>query len=99
MFEAFHTPGMIRTQLSQMPDGQIFFDIARTVRKETGGFHAPRTQYAIALGCALEHAKDLVYAVGRDLNSRDAIVPSVPRAACAIASTASSAHSHRYSIA
>jgi predicted transcriptional regulator len=78
VFEAFHTPGIIRTQLSQMPDGQIYFEIARTVRKESGGFHSPRTQYAIALGCALEHAKDLVYAVGRDLSNRDAIVPVGP---------------------
>ena len=73
VFEAFHTPGIIRTQLSQMPDSQIYFEIARTVRKENGGFHSPRTQYAIALGCALDHAKDLVYAVGRDLSNHDAI--------------------------
>ena len=31
VFGAFLTPGMIRTQLSQMPDGQIFFGVARTV--------------------------------------------------------------------
>src|SRR4029077_18355354 len=38
VFGAFLTPGVIHTQLSQMPDGQIFFGVARTVRKESGGF-------------------------------------------------------------
>ena len=69
------TPGTIRTNVVQMPDGRAYFDIARTVSREGGGFHAPRTQYAIAIGCAIEHAHDLVYAVGRDLASRDALVP------------------------
>lgn len=78
VFEAFNTPGMIRTQLSQMPDGKVYFDIASTVRKQGGGFHAPRTQYAIALGCEVEYARELVYADGLDLASRDAIVPVGP---------------------
>lgn len=75
VFEAFNTPGMIRTQLSQMPDGRVFFEIASTVRKQGGGFRAPRTQYAIALGCEVAHARDIVYADGLDLSSRDATVP------------------------
>jgi predicted transcriptional regulator/transcriptional regulator with XRE-family HTH domain len=78
VFEAFLTPGMIRTQLSEMPDGKIYFEIASTVRKQGGGFHAPRTQYAIGLGCEVEYAKELVYADGLDLASRDAIVPVGP---------------------
>jgi predicted transcriptional regulator/transcriptional regulator with XRE-family HTH domain len=78
VFEAFLTPGMIRRQLSEMPDGRVFFEIARTVRKQGGGFRAPRSQYAIALGCEVEYAKDLVYADGLDLASRDAIVPVGP---------------------
>jgi len=78
VFEAFLTPGMIRTQLSQMPDGKVYFEIASTVRKQGGGFRAPRTQYAIALGCEVAYARDLVYADGLDLTSRDAIVPVGP---------------------
>lgn len=78
VFEAFLTPGMIRTQLSQMPDGRVYFEIASTVRKQGGGFRAPRTQYAIALGCEVEYARELVYADGLDLASRDAIVPVGP---------------------
>lgn len=78
VFEAFLTPGMIRTQVSQTPDGQVFFDIARTVSKQSGGFHAPRTRYAIMIGCEVVHARELVYADGRDLASADAIVPIGP---------------------
>src|SRR5262249_2825461 len=32
-FQAFLTPGMIRTQVSQFADGKMFFSIARTVRE------------------------------------------------------------------
>lgn len=78
VFEAFLTPGMIRTQIAQMPDGKMFFDVARTVRKQSGGFHAPTTQYAISLGCELTYARELVYADGRDLENRDAIIPVGP---------------------
>lgn len=78
VFKAFLTPGMICTQISQMPDGQTFFDIARTVRKQSGGFHAPRTQYAISIGCDLMYARDLVYADGRDLANREAVTPVGP---------------------
>ena len=78
VFEAFLTPGMTRTQLSQMPDGRVFFEIASTARKQGGGFKAPRTQYAIALGCEVSYASELVYADGLDLSSQDAIVPVGP---------------------
>lgn len=78
VFEAFLTPGMIRTQVSQTPDGQLFFDIARTVSKQSGGFHAPRTRYAIMIGCVAAHAREMVYADGRDLANADAVVPIGP---------------------
>ena len=77
-FGAFLTPGMIRTQLSQMPDGQVFFGVARTVGKESGGFSATRPQYAIGLGCDVANAGGMVYADGLDLASRDAVVPVGP---------------------
>jgi predicted transcriptional regulator/DNA-binding XRE family transcriptional regulator len=75
LFGCFMTPGMIRTQLSQMPDGERYFWVARTVRKEGGGFHAPRTVHALALGCEVGYAGRLVYADGVDLESRAALVP------------------------
>lgn len=75
VFSAFLTPGMVRTQLQQMPDGASYFWLARTVRREGGGFHAPSTIHALGLGCELTHAKELVYSDGIDLSSRSALVP------------------------
>jgi hypothetical protein len=54
---AFLQPGFIRTQLSRMPDGTTFFCIARTVRKEGGGFQVSQTRFAIGLGCEIDHAR------------------------------------------
>jgi len=59
---AFRTPREIVTQWLELPDGQRFFSIARTVTAGGGGFGAPRVDRAIALGCAAEHAHRLIYA-------------------------------------
>jgi predicted transcriptional regulator/DNA-binding XRE family transcriptional regulator len=75
VFSAFLTPGMLRTQLSQMPDGSTYFWIARTLRRGTGGYHVPRTMLALGLGCEVAHARELVYSDGVDLGNREAVVP------------------------
>jgi predicted transcriptional regulator/DNA-binding XRE family transcriptional regulator len=75
VFEAFTTPGLVRPQLSQMPDGATYFWISRTVNREYGGWHAPRSMVAIGLGCEASRARELVYADGVDLESREAVVP------------------------
>ncbi len=75
VFEAFTTPGMVRTQLSRLPDGSTYFWIARTVTREKGGFHAPRSVAAIAMGCEASRAGELVYADGVALDSPGAVVP------------------------
>src|SRR5512133_2100301 len=75
VFEAFTTPGLLRTQLSQMPDGTAWFWVARTVNREGGGYHAPRSVLAIAMGCEAARATELVYADGMNLESREAVVP------------------------
>lgn len=75
VFEAFTTPAMIRTQLSRMPDGTTYFWVARTVSREGGGFHSPRSVLAIAMGCEAARARELVYADGVNLDSREAVVP------------------------
>ena len=72
---SFLTPGMIRTQLSQMPDGATYFWVARTLRKNVGGWHAPQTMHAVGLGCEVGFARELVYAHGIDLSHREAVVP------------------------
>lgn len=72
---AFLTPGMTRVQLSRMPDGTTFFCVARTVRDNAGGYHAPHALHSIGLGCEVGHARELVYADGIDLDNLEAAVP------------------------
>jgi len=63
--QAFSTPRQIVTQWLELPDGQKFFSIARTVTAGGGGFGAQRVERAIALGCTAEHAARLIYTQGQ----------------------------------
>lgn len=60
----FERPREVVTQWLELPDGQRFFSIARTVTAGGGGWGAPRVDRAIALACAAEHAHRLVYTQG-----------------------------------
>lgn len=62
LHQVFRAPRQVVTQWLELPDGQRFFSIARTVTAGGGGFGAPRVERAIALGCAAEHAGRLIYA-------------------------------------
>lgn len=62
----FRRPGEIVTQWLELPDGQRFLSIARTVTAGGGSHGRPRITRAIALACAAEHAPKLVYAQGCD---------------------------------
>jgi predicted transcriptional regulator len=75
VFAAFLTPGLIRTQLSQMPDGASYFWVARTVQKEGSAYHAPHTVFAVAIGCDVRYARELVYADGVAIDRKEAAVP------------------------
>lgn len=65
LHHAFRTPREIVTQWLELPDGQRFFSIARTVTAGGGGFGTARVERAIALGCAAEHAERLIYVRAR----------------------------------
>ncbi len=69
VFACFMTPGMIRVQISRMPDGFSYFCIARTIQKDSGGYHAQHPVHAIGLGCQISHARELVYSDGVDLEN------------------------------
>src|SRR6185312_29094 len=75
IFAAFLTPGMIRIQVSRMPDGEVFFCLARTIQKDSGGYHAQQPVMAIGLGCKVEFAKELVYSDGVDLENPGICTP------------------------
>ena len=73
VYDAFTTPGMLRVQLSKMPGGEAYFCVARTIDAPAragsrGGLPTRAGQLAVGLGCALHHAKDLVYSDGLDMD-------------------------------
>ncbi|HYH05450.1 MAG TPA: short-chain fatty acyl-CoA regulator family protein [Thermoanaerobaculia bacterium] len=71
---AFLTPGRIRTQFSQMPDGTAYFCVARTIRKSYG-YSSGDALMAVGIGCPVKDARKLVYADGYDLANMEAAVP------------------------
>ncbi len=75
VFAAFMTPGMIRIQISRFPDGATYFCLARTIHKDSGGYHAQQPVQAIGLGCRLEQARELVYSDGVDLENANLATP------------------------
>jgi predicted transcriptional regulator/transcriptional regulator with XRE-family HTH domain len=72
---AFLTPGLIRTQLSTMFDGKMYFCLARTVQRATGGYQIPHTVHSICIGCEARYAKDMVYGDGVDLDNLKVATP------------------------
>ncbi|UYN98830.1 MAG: DUF2083 domain-containing protein [Devosia sp.] len=75
IYAAFMAPERINVQLSQMPDGQRYFCIARTITKGDYRYNAPRRHLSIGLGCAIHHARDMIYSDGIDLGSEQQVVP------------------------
>ncbi len=80
VYDAFSTPGMLRVQVSKMPDGTQFFCLARTVRPAgratvRGGLPQRVGMLSIGLGCALHHGRDIVYADGLHLDDPQIVTP------------------------
>jgi hypothetical protein len=73
--QAFRTPRQIVTQWLELPDGQRFFSIARTVTAGGGAYGSQRVERAIALGCAAEHAGRLIYTQDRPGFGADSATP------------------------
>ncbi|WP_147103532.1 short-chain fatty acyl-CoA regulator family protein [Tateyamaria sp. syn59] len=72
---AFEQPGQFLRQLAETPDGVRYVSLARDVSKSGGRFGAPVRRYAIALGCEVAHAEQLVYADGLDITRAEAFEP------------------------
>jgi predicted transcriptional regulator/DNA-binding XRE family transcriptional regulator len=64
---AFMTPGMLRVQVAQLPDGATFLCFARTVTGTAARWGEPAPVHVIAMGAPVSHASDIVYADGIDL--------------------------------
>ncbi|KGM87527.1 putative transcriptional regulator [Roseovarius mucosus DSM 17069] len=72
---AFETPGRFLRQLAETPDGVRYISLARDVSKPGGSFGAPVRRFAIALGCEVKHAGELVYADDLDVSHARAFEP------------------------
>jgi predicted transcriptional regulator len=59
--QAFKMPRRIIPEWLELPGGERFFSVSRTVTAGGGSFNAPRVERAIALTCTAEHAGKLVY--------------------------------------
>lgn len=74
IYAAFMQPGKINIQLSETPDGQVYFCIARTITKGVRRFGKPLRHFSIGLGVKYMHAKSMVYADGVDLKDANQVV-------------------------
>ena len=72
---AFEQPGQFLRQLAETPDGARYISLAHDVSKSGGRFGAPVRRFAIALGCEVKHAEQLVYADGMDITRAEAFEP------------------------
>jgi XRE family transcriptional regulator, fatty acid utilization regulator len=59
--QVFRTPRKIVTQWLELPGGERFFSIARTVTAGGGSYGAPGVERAVALGCSADQAGRLIY--------------------------------------
>lgn len=75
VYSAFLSPERINIQVSQMPDGQRYFCIARTIAKGDHRYNAQRRYVSIGIGCSILHARDMIYSDGMDLTSDNQVVP------------------------
>jgi predicted transcriptional regulator len=88
VYAAFLHPEQINVQLSQMPEGQRYFCIARSITKGGHRHNAPRRYLSIGLGCHVGYASAMVYSDGIDVGNPALAVPigvgcrSCPRLDC-----------------
>ncbi|PJR08441.1 helix-turn-helix domain-containing protein [Sinorhizobium meliloti] len=61
LHQVFSTPRTVVTQWLELPEGQRFFSIARTVSSGGGAFGVLRVDRAVALVCEASHAERLIY--------------------------------------
>lgn len=68
-------PGSVDVQVLQLVDGSAYLSVAFGLRRAGTGFNAPDSGYALALGCRIEDARDVVYAHGLDLTRQETFLP------------------------
>ncbi len=76
VYQAFQSPGTIVRQRAELPTGERFLFIARTVDKPRPDANAPRRLLSVMLACDALHADQLVYGDGLDRHGAAAPVGS-----------------------
>lgn len=85
---AFATPGVVLSQLVEMPDGAQYFTLGRTVRRPVSGQPVQNTRRVLVLGCERAEAHRIGYARTIDLDPDGPVSPIgigcrlCPRHAC-----------------
>ncbi|NRA86124.1 MAG: DUF2083 domain-containing protein [Rhizobiales bacterium] len=74
IYAAFMQPGKINVQISETPDGQTYFCIARTITKGVRRYGKPLRHFSIGLGCKYMHAKSMIYSDSVNLKDTSQIV-------------------------
>ena len=64
---AFAQPGRIHVQVAQLPDGATYLCFARSVIGRAAFWGEPPPTHVVAMGCDIDHAGNLVYADGIEL--------------------------------
>ncbi len=64
---AFASPGQVRVQLAQLPDGGSFLCFARAVQGRAAIWGEPAPVHVVAMGCDISRAGEVIYADGLDL--------------------------------
>lgn len=75
MHHALLTPGVICSQVTQMPDGSRYFSIARTTSKPGLAYGHPPALYSICIGCEISFADQMIYSDGVVLDAPQLAVP------------------------
>lgn len=74
-YAAFAEPGRILAEAVQMPDGEKFLTISRTVAGPQTGFCERPRRTVILLGCDLSHAPRMVYNSALSVNAIEEALP------------------------
>lgn len=72
LHQVFTSPRVVVKQWLELPDGQRFFSIARTVSSGRGAYPTARVTRAVALVCEAHHAERMIY---NDRNSPPHFTP------------------------
>jgi len=75
IYSAFTAPGKIHAAVSNMPDGEKYVCIARTVEKGIAKHGMFKSLLSVGLGCQIKYAKDFVYTDSLNLNDKNTETP------------------------